>query len=147
MIVLRLQVELVNQDLNGNKAQTPCRVPCPLLPPSSRLPHFPRHLLSPCAPLHFPGFYQLSKLAITPVVVAIEWVVYHKTVSSRVLASIAILLVGITLCTVTDTQVSSNPAGIAAAVAAVLVASLYQVMGGCGSNCCLVKPLVKPCEL
>ena len=76
------------------------------------------------------GFYQLSKLAITPVVVAIEWLAYGKTASPRVLASIAVLLVGITLCTVNDSQVSSNLPGILAAVAAVLVASLYQVWAG-----------------
>lgn len=76
------------------------------------------------------GFYQMSKLAITPVVVAIEWVVYSKKVSGRILLSIAILLVGITLCSVTDTQVSSNPAGIAAAVGSVLVAALYQIWAG-----------------
>jgi hypothetical protein len=74
-----------------------------------------------------PGFYQLSKLAITPVVVVIEYFAYGKTVSKRVLASIAVLLVGITLCTVTDAEVKSNVKGIAAAAASVLVASLYQV--------------------
>jgi solute carrier family 35 protein E3 len=76
------------------------------------------------------GFYQMSKLAITPVVVAIEWLAYGKTVSARVLGSIAVLLVGITLCSVTDSQVSSNLQGILAAIAAVLVASLYQVWAG-----------------
>ncbi|KIY96905.1 Solute carrier family 35 member E3 [Monoraphidium neglectum] len=76
------------------------------------------------------SFYQLSKLLITPVVVAIEWVFYKKTVSRSVMAAIAILMVGITLCTVTDSQVSSNPAGMAAAAAAVIVASLYQVWAG-----------------
>jgi drug/metabolite transporter (DMT)-like permease len=63
------------------------------------------------------------------VVVVIEYLVYGKTVSKRILASIAILLVGITLCTVTDAEVKSNVQGIMAAGAAVLVASLYQARG------------------
>lgn len=33
------------------------------------------------------GFYQISKIAITPVVVLMEWVVYKKTVSHKVRAS------------------------------------------------------------
>ena len=129
----------------------------------------------------------MSKLAITPVLVTIEWVFYSKPASPRVLASVAVLMVGITMCTITDTQVggerrrpyvcrlpdvvdglrgrlalrgtgehayaafplqgtagafhtlpiccdtvgcmqvASNPAGMAVAVAAVLVTSLYQV--------------------
>lgn len=76
------------------------------------------------------GFYQLSKLAITPVVVLIEWVAYKKTITPRVTAAIALLMVGILLCSVNDAQVSSNLPGMLAAVAAVLVASLYQVWAG-----------------
>ena len=68
----------------------------------------------------------MSKLAITPVVIAIEWVVYRKAASTKVLMSIAVLMVGLALCSVTDTQVTSNTTGIMAAVASVLVAALYQ---------------------
>ena len=76
------------------------------------------------------GFYQMSKLTITPVLVAIEWLAYGKRASPRVLASIAVLLVGIALVTLTDAQVSSNPLGVLAAAAAVLVTALYQVWAG-----------------
>ncbi|GBF99029.1 hypothetical protein Rsub_11974 [Raphidocelis subcapitata] len=76
------------------------------------------------------GFYQMSKLSITPVLVFIEWVWYAKPASPRVLASIAVLMVGVGLCSVSDVQLSSNPAGVAAAVGAVLVAALYQVWAG-----------------
>lgn len=69
----------------------------------------------------------MSKLLITPVLVAIEWFAYSKPASGRVLASIAVLLLGITLITLTDTQVSSNPLGMLVAAGAVLVTSLYQV--------------------
>ncbi|GBF94129.1 solute carrier family 35 member E3 [Raphidocelis subcapitata] len=73
------------------------------------------------------GFYQMSKLLITPVLVAIEWFAYSKPASPRVLASVGVLLAGITLCTLTDTQVSSNPLGMLVAAGAVLVTALYQV--------------------
>jgi hypothetical protein len=53
----------------------------------------------------------MSKLAITPVLVAIEWVFYSKPASGRVLASIAVLMAGITLCTLTDTQVRRRHKG------------------------------------
>ncbi|KAI8472997.1 MAG: triose-phosphate transporter family-domain-containing protein [Monoraphidium minutum] len=76
------------------------------------------------------GFYQMSKLAVTPALVAIEWLFYGKAASPRVLAAVAVLIAGIALCTATDEQVSSNPAGIAVAAAAVAVAALYQVWAG-----------------
>jgi hypothetical protein len=79
-----------------------CGPPRPTRAPRAPHPASPPPAPSTPAP---PGFYQLSKLAITPVLVAIEWLAYSKRASGRVLASIALLLVGITLCTVTDSQV------------------------------------------
>jgi solute carrier family 35 protein E3 len=76
------------------------------------------------------GFYQISKIAITPVVVAIEWAFYSKAASPRILASIAVLLTGITLATVTDSQVSSRPLGMVVAAINVCVTGLYQVWAG-----------------
>jgi solute carrier family 35 protein E3 len=76
------------------------------------------------------GFYQISKIAITPVVVAIEWAFYSKSASPRILASIAVLLTGITLATVTDSQVSSRPLGMLVAAINVCVTGLYQVWAG-----------------
>uniref|UniRef100_A0A383VFD1 Sugar phosphate transporter domain-containing protein n=1 Tax=Tetradesmus obliquus TaxID=3088 RepID=A0A383VFD1_TETOB len=76
------------------------------------------------------GFYQISKIAITPVVVAIEWAFYSKPASPRILASIAVLLTGITLATVTDSQVSSRPLGMLVAAINVCVTGLYQVWAG-----------------
>jgi solute carrier family 35 protein E3 len=76
------------------------------------------------------GFYQISKIAITPVVVAIEWLFYSKAASPRILASIAVLLTGITLATVTDSQVSSRPLGMLVAAINVCVTGLYQVWAG-----------------
>ena len=46
------------------------------------------------------------------------------------LGSIAVLLLGIFLSTISDSQVSGNPLGIAVAVANVLVTALYQIWAG-----------------
>jgi threonine/homoserine efflux transporter RhtA len=87
----------------------------------------------------------MSKLLITPVLVAIEWLAYSKPASARVLASVGVLLAGITLCTITDTQVASNPLGVLVAAGAVVVTALYQVRPGadCGlrqaRHSCLLK--------
>lgn len=69
---------------------------------------------------------------ITPVVVLIEYVAYGKTVSREKMFAIALLMFGITIATVSDSQVSSNPLGLAVAAAAVLSSALYQVRVGVG---------------
>jgi hypothetical protein len=51
------------------------------------------------------GFYQIAKILITPVVVLVEYVAYGKTVSRQKLAAIALLMLGITIATVSDSQV------------------------------------------
>lgn len=76
------------------------------------------------------GFYQISKIMITPVVVVIEYFAYGKTVSKQKLCAIALLMFGITIATVSDSQVASNPLGLFVAGAAVLSSSLYQVWTG-----------------
>eukprot|EP00878_Enallax_costatus_P004629 GHUV01004874.1.p1 GENE.GHUV01004874.1~~GHUV01004874.1.p1 ORF type:complete len:387 (+),score=80.11 GHUV01004874.1:241-1401(+) len=76
------------------------------------------------------GFYQISKILITPVVVVIEYFAYGKTVSRQKLMAIALLMFGITVATASDTQVSSNPMGLLVATAAVLASALYQVWTG-----------------
>ena len=102
------------------------RLQWPLLPqPQQRARITP----SP-AKLAAAGFYQMSKLLITPVLVAIEWLAYSKPASARVLASVGVLLSGITLCTVTDTQVASNPLGMLVAAGAVVAMALNQVRPG-----------------
>jgi solute carrier family 35 protein E3 len=73
------------------------------------------------------GFYQVSKIAITPVIVAIERVCYGKKASGRVLAATAVLLSGVLLCSVSDAQVAASPLAALVAAANVLVSALYQV--------------------
>lgn len=73
---------------------------------------------------------QVSKIAITPVIVVIEWVFYARPASRRVLASVCVLLTGIFLATVTDSQVSGQPLGVAVAAANCVITGLYQVWAG-----------------
>jgi solute carrier family 35 protein E3 len=73
---------------------------------------------------------QISKIAITPVIVCIEWLFYSKSASPKVLASIVVLLAGIALATVTDSQVASQPVGMLVAGVNVVVTGLYQVWAG-----------------
>jgi solute carrier family 35 protein E3 len=76
------------------------------------------------------GFYQIAKIMITPVVVVIEYFAYGKTVSRQKGFAIGLLMFGITVATVSDSQVSSNPLGLVVAAAAVLSSALYQVWAG-----------------
>jgi solute carrier family 35 protein E3 len=73
------------------------------------------------------GFYQVSKIAITPVVVAIERAFYGKRASGRVLLSTTLLLSGVLLCSVSDAAVAAAPLAAAVAAANVCVSALYQV--------------------
>jgi drug/metabolite transporter (DMT)-like permease len=79
---------------------------------------------------------RLSTLLLVP---QVEYFAYNKTVSRSKLCAIALLMFGITIATVSDKQVSSNPLGILVAGLAVLSSSLYQVC------CCeTVKSTVTP---
>jgi drug/metabolite transporter (DMT)-like permease len=65
--------------------------------------------------------------ALLLLLLQVEYFAYHKTVSRSKLCAIALLMFGITIATVSDKQVSSNPLGILVAGLAVLSSSLYQV--------------------
>jgi solute carrier family 35 protein E3 len=76
------------------------------------------------------GFYQISKIMVTPTVVGIEIILYRKRISTSRVISVLVLLLGIMICTVYDKQVSSNPLGIAMASVAVFSSAIYQVWTG-----------------
>lgn len=52
------------------------------------------------------GFYQLAKIAITPVIIAIEAAFYAKHPTHEELAAVGVLSMGVMLATVTDDQAS-----------------------------------------
>ena len=73
------------------------------------------------------GFYQLSKILITPTVVALEVVLSSKWPSKAEQAAIATLCAGVSLATVTDPNLQANVGGLVIGAAAVLFAAVYQV--------------------
>lgn len=76
------------------------------------------------------GFYQISKILITPCVVLIEHFAYGTRLSRHQSFAVALLILGIALVTITDAQVTSNPLGAAIAAAAILSSAFYQVLAG-----------------
>lgn len=76
------------------------------------------------------GFYQLSKIAITPVVVLVENLAYQKVISQQRVLAITVLMGGVAIATVTDTQVASNPLGILVAGLSIGSSVLYSVWAG-----------------
>ena len=76
------------------------------------------------------GFYQVAKIAVTPTVIAIEYICYKKTVSRQVACATALLLIGVALCTVAEKEVGASLAGVLVAVTSVTMSALYQVWTG-----------------
>ncbi|KAI9030520.1 triose-phosphate transporter family-domain-containing protein [Hyaloraphidium curvatum] len=74
------------------------------------------------------GFYQCAKVLTTPTIVFIQRVFYGVQMTSRIKISIAIILVGVTIATVTDVEL--NFWGTIVAFAGVVVTSLYQIFVG-----------------
>ncbi|KMZ70928.1 Nucleotide-sugar transporter family protein [Zostera marina] len=74
------------------------------------------------------GFYQISKLSITPVVCVMEWLLNNKSYSNRVIMAVLIVAFGVGVCTVTDVQV--NGKGFLCACVAVMCTSLQQITIG-----------------
>jgi drug/metabolite transporter (DMT)-like permease len=81
----------------------------------------------------------LLLLLLLPLLLQVEYFAYHKTVSRQKLCAIALLMFGITIATVSDKQVSSNPLGILVAGLAVLSSSLYQVCVSAERCCCILS--------
>lgn len=76
------------------------------------------------------GFYQISKIAVAPAVLIIEYILFRKTASFRVLMSVAVVCLGIGVATVSDTQVSANSLGLLIGLSAIMSTACYQVFAG-----------------
>ncbi|KAL4436857.1 hypothetical protein ABPG75_003996 [Micractinium tetrahymenae] len=76
------------------------------------------------------GFYQITKIAVAPAVLAIDYFWYGRKASPRVTASVLVVCLGVGLATVTDPQISSNLAGLAAGFGSVAATALYQIWAG-----------------
>ncbi|GLJ55535.1 hypothetical protein SUGI_1192810 [Cryptomeria japonica] len=74
------------------------------------------------------GFYQISKLSMIPVVCVMEWIIHSKHYTKEVKAAVAVVVLGVGVCTVTDVNV--NLKGFVCAAVAVLCTSLQQITIG-----------------
>ncbi|CAI5474421.1 unnamed protein product, partial [Closterium sp. Yama58-4] len=74
------------------------------------------------------GFYQIAKLSIIPVVCFFEALLHAKSYSREVKFSVAVVMVGVGVCTVTD--INMNAFGFIAATVAVISTSLQQIFIG-----------------
>lgn len=72
------------------------------------------------------GFYQMTKLAIIPCTVLLETLFFMKKFSRRVQFSLAILLLGVGIATITDLQL--NLLGSMLSMLAVLTTCIAQIM-------------------
>jgi len=76
------------------------------------------------------GFYQISKIAVAPAVLAAEAVFFGKRSSRKVVASIVLVCAGVGLSTVTDTQMGSNLSGWLVGAGAITATAAYQIWAG-----------------
>lgn len=74
------------------------------------------------------GFYQLSKICITPAVLIFDAVTSKTYPTRKEIAAVCILCIGVTLATVADGSVSTNLMGFLIAVAAICTTAVYQVL-------------------
>ena len=76
------------------------------------------------------GLYQISKICIMPVLIAIETAFFNKFSSKQVLAAIALVCLGVALATVTHNAYKTSLNGMVVGVAAILVTAVYQIWAG-----------------
>lgn len=76
------------------------------------------------------GFYQISKIAVAPSVLAIEAVFFGKRASPRVTMSVVVVCIGVGLATITDSQVGAGLVGLLVGLGAVVSTSMYQIFAG-----------------
>ncbi|KAG2489067.1 hypothetical protein HYH03_012503 [Edaphochlamys debaryana] len=76
------------------------------------------------------GFYQVMKIAVAPTVIGLELLMFRRVPPVRIVASVAVVCVGIGVATVTDSRVASNLVGIGVGVGATVMTALYQIWAG-----------------
>ncbi|BBH09927.1 hypothetical protein Prudu_022579, partial [Prunus dulcis] len=58
--------------------------------------------------LNSPGFFQISRLSMVPVVCVMEWILHGKQFSRRAKMAVVMVVVGVSICTVTDVKVNAK---------------------------------------
>lgn len=78
------------------------------------------------------GMYQILKLANIPVLCVVEYIFLNKTYAREILASLAVLIGGISVCTITD--LSFNWLGFTFGALATLGTAWNQILAGIVQN-------------
>ncbi|KAG2482544.1 hypothetical protein HYH03_018535 [Edaphochlamys debaryana] len=76
------------------------------------------------------GFYQILKIAIAPTVMALEFCLFRKVQSVRIVLAVGVVCLGVTAATVTDNVAIANMMGVIVGLASVVVTALYQIWAG-----------------
>jgi len=76
------------------------------------------------------GFYQISKIAVAPAVLTIDWLMYGKRSSREVMGSIGVVCLGVGMATVSDPEMSGDVFGLLVGLGSVLATALYQIWAG-----------------
>eukprot|EP00041_Stephanoeca_diplocostata_P024086 m.602937 g.602937 ORF g.602937 m.602937 type:complete len:220 (-) comp22451_c0_seq26:937-1596(-) len=74
------------------------------------------------------GFYQISKILVTPMVMAMNYALYQEGTTTPVKMAVLVMLCGVTMATVTDVDVTA--VGFAIGMTAVLGAAQQQILIG-----------------
>lgn len=76
------------------------------------------------------GFYQVMKIAVAPTVMLLELIFFRNVPPPKVVASVAMVCLGIAIATVTDTKLIKHIYGLLVGLAATLITALYQIWAG-----------------
>ncbi|CAI7884596.1 unnamed protein product [Closterium sp. NIES-54] len=80
------------------------------------------------------GFYQISKVAVIPLVCLFESLAWHREIARGVWASMAVVMVGVGLCTNAD--ISLNVVGFCVASLAVVCSALHMMVRATPCDTC-----------
>ncbi|XP_030928692.1 nucleotide-sugar uncharacterized transporter 2 [Quercus lobata] len=72
------------------------------------------------------GFYQMSKIAVTPTIVIAEFILFSKTISSKKVLALAVVSVGVAIATVTDLEF--NLFGALVAIAWIIPSAINKIL-------------------
>lgn len=126
-----MSLEIVNRVEREERHLTSARLlaaaHCTLLPTESSQPHS-HPPPPPCTHTEAVqvGFYQIAKLCVIPFVCVVEYLVYSRHFSHAVVLSIALVVSGVAVVTVSDVAV--NWAGLNVAVLSIVSAGSQQLL-------------------
>ncbi|KAG6385648.1 hypothetical protein SASPL_154484 [Salvia splendens] len=72
------------------------------------------------------GFYQMAKIAVTPTIVAAEFILFQKTISFSKVAALVVVSVGVAVATVTDLEF--NVFGACIAIAWIVPSAINKIL-------------------